>query len=54
MGECLGQIIGAFFVGIFFALGVLALIDLRWPKGRKAKRPSAHSLETNMHFQRLG
>jgi len=46
---------GGFFVGIFFTLGVLALIDLRWSKSRKAKKKrSAHHLDIQRYFQSQG
>lgn len=49
---CLAELVGGFFIGILFTLGVLALIALRWTK--RAKKPSSHSLDTNMHFQDQG
>ena len=54
---CLGELIGGGLGGILLTLGVLALLDLRWSKKRKAeerKKRSAHGLGPLMHFQDQG
>ncbi len=49
---CLAELVGGCLGGILFTLGVLALIDLRWSKSRKEKKPSSHSLDTNRHWNK--